>query len=132
MKLLIEFAFQKICSGHFFGAPAKTTRPPTASFLVLAPVVSLLAFVSAGNQPLKNAGFEAATAAESWKVDPSEAKQDFSLTVDQADAKEGKQSLLVAADHPVNLTLRQEVFLPVGTLWRLSGWIKSAAIADSG
>ena len=86
----------------------------------------------AGNQPLKNAGFEAATAAESWKVDPSEAKQDFSLTVDQADAKEGKQSLLVAADHPVNLTLRQEVFLPVGTLWRLSGWIKSAAIADSG
>jgi alpha-N-arabinofuranosidase len=129
MKLRIEF--EKLCRGHWFGVSAKTTMPLAAGFLVLAPVLSLLAFGSGGNQPLQNAGFEAATAAESWKVDPSEAKQDFSLTVDQADAKEGKQSLLVAADHPVNLTLRQEVFLPVGTLWRLSGWIKSAAIADS-
>jgi alpha-N-arabinofuranosidase len=39
---------------------------------------------------------------------------------------------LVAADHPVNLTLRQEVFLPVGTLWRLTGWVKSTASSDSG
>ena len=132
MKRLIEFAFRKIRSCHFCGGPAQTPAPPTSSFWVLAPVLSLLAFVTAGNQPLKNAGFEAATPAESWRVDPSEAKQDFSLRVDPADAKEGKQSLLVAANHSVNLTLRQEVFLPVGTLWRLTGWVKSAAIADSG
>ncbi len=80
-----------------------------------------------GDQPLKNAGFEAATPAQSWQIDPSEAKQAFSLSVDKAEAKEGSQALLVAADHPVHLTLRQEVFLPIGTLWRLTGWVKSAA-----
>jgi alpha-N-arabinofuranosidase len=131
-KQLIELVFRKIRSRQLFDGPAKTTAPPTASFLVLAPVLSLLAFVSGGNQPLKNAGFESATPAESWHVDPSEAKQDFSLSVDATDAKEGKQSLLVAADHPVNLTLRQEVFLPVGTLWRLTGWVKSTAVSGSG
>ena len=99
----------------------------TASFLLLAPVLSLLALVGGGNQPLKNAGFESATPADSWRVDLSEAKQDFSLIVDQVKAKEGKQSLLVAAVHPANLTLRQEVFLPVGTLWRFTGWVKSTA-----
>jgi len=127
-----ESAFHKIRSCHLFGGADKTTVPPTARFWVLAPVLSLLAFAGGGNQALKNAGFEAATPAESWRVDPSEAKQEFSLTADKVEAKQGQQSLLIAADHPVNLTLRQEVFLPVGTLWRLTGWVKSTAISDSG
>src|SRR5579863_8275083 len=77
--------------------------------------------------PLKNAGFEAATPGESWQTDPDEAKQQFSLSLDKTGAKEGVQALLVSADHAVHVTLRQEIFLPVGTLWRLTGWVKSAA-----
>ncbi len=97
-------------------------------FLLL---ISVAAIPSAGLAPepirLKNTGFEAATPAESWAVDPSEAKQGFSLSLDKTGSKEGHQSLLVSADHPVHFTLRQEVFLPVGTLWRLTGWVKSGA-----
>jgi alpha-N-arabinofuranosidase len=74
---------------------------------------------------LQNAGFESATPGEFWQVDPSEAKQKFSITVDRSQAKEGQQSLLFSAEQPVNLTLRQELFLPVGTLWKLTGWSKS-------
>ncbi len=94
---------------------------------MLAPVLSLLAFVGGGNPQVKNGGFEAPTAAEFWQIDQDEAKQAFSLSLDKAEVKEGSQSLLVSADHPVHLTLRQEVFLPVGTLWRLTGWVKSSA-----
>ena len=88
----------------------------------------MLAFCSpAFADPLKNAGFEAAVPTEAWQVDPAEAKQEFSLALDMTEAKEGRQALMVAAGHPLHLTLRQEVFLPVGTLWRLTGWVKSAA-----
>jgi hypothetical protein len=75
---------------------------------------------------LRNGGFESPTPGEFWKVDPPEAKQAFSVNLDRTDVKEGHQSLLITADQPVHLTLRQEVFLPVGTLWRLTGWEKSA------
>jgi alpha-L-arabinofuranosidase len=74
---------------------------------------------------LQNAGFESSTPGEFWQVDPSEAKQKFSIGVDHSEAKEGQQSLLVSAEQPVSLTLRQELFLPVGTLWKLTGWTKS-------
>jgi alpha-N-arabinofuranosidase len=94
---------------------------------MLAPVLSLLAFVGGGNQPIKNGGFEAATPAESWRIEPDEAKQGVSLSLDKAKVKEGSQSLLISADRAVHLTLRQEVFLPIGTLWRLTGWVKSSA-----
>jgi alpha-L-arabinofuranosidase len=89
----------------------------TSSLLVLV--------VSAGTVQLRNAGFESSTAAEFWQVEPSEAKQTFSMSLDRSQVKEGQQSLLISADQPVNLTLRQEIFLPVGTLWRLTGWTKS-------
>ena len=88
-------------------------------------LLSLSAF--AQQAPLKNAGFEAATLGQSWQTDPDEAKQQFSLGLDKAGAKEGSQALVVSADHPVHVTLRQELFLPVGTLWRLTGWVKSSA-----
>lgn len=78
---------------------------------------------------LQNAGFESSTPGEFWQVDPSEAKQEFSITVDGSQAKEGKQSLLVSAEQPIALTLRQEIFLPVGTLWKLTGWTKSQVSA---
>lgn len=84
-----------------------------------------------GSQPLQNGGFEATVPAESWEIEAPHPK-DFSLTLDKADVIEGSQSLLVAADHPAAVTLRQEVFLPIGTMWRLTGWVKSAAANSAG
>src|SRR5579862_877442 len=76
---------------------------------------------------IRNGGFESSVPGEFWVIDPDEAKQAFSLSLDGTAAKEGQQSLLIKAGQPVNLTLRQEVFLPIGTLWRLKGWEKSEA-----
>ena len=64
-------------------------------------------------------------------MDQSERKQSFSISVDRSEMKEGQQALLITAKQPVHLTLRQEVFLPVGTLWRVTGWTKSQASAVS-
>src|SRR5262249_55267596 len=76
---------------------------------------------------LQNAGFESSTAGQSWQIDKDDAKQSFSINVDAGGAKEGRQSLVISAEQPVHLTLRQELFLPIGTLWRLTGWVKSEA-----
>jgi alpha-L-arabinofuranosidase len=80
---------------------------------------------------IRNGGFESSVPGEFWVIDPEEAKQEFSLSLDGTAAKEGQQSLLITAAQPVNLTLRQEVFLPIGTLWRLTGWEKSEASSAS-
>src|SRR5580704_8196026 len=94
---------------------------------VVIPTLSLLALVgSVSPNNLRNGGFESASPGEFWQVDESEAKQGFSISVDRTAFREGQQSLLISADQPIHLTLRQEVFLPVGTLWRLTGWEKSA------
>jgi alpha-L-arabinofuranosidase len=94
---------------------------------IVIPTLSLLALVgSVSPSTLRNGGFESATPGEFWQVDESEAKQSFSISVDRTAFREGQQSLLISADHPVHLTLREEVFLPIGTLWRLTGWEKSA------
>jgi len=130
--IVMEFTSQKIPCFRRSGGAEKSALARTGSLWMLAPLLSVLAFAGDGSQPLKNGGFEAATPAESWQIEPSEAKQEFSLSLDKAEVKEGSQSLLIAADHPVHLTLRQEVFLPIGTLWRLTGWVKSAASSDSG
>jgi alpha-L-arabinofuranosidase len=106
---------------------------PAAFYYVVALVVLAATFFlpalkgDASQGHLQNAGFEAAVAGQFWQVDPEEAKQAFSVSLDRTAAKEGRQSLLVTAPQPVNLTLRQEVFLPIGTLWRLTGWEKSEA-----
>ena len=125
--IALEFIVRKVSSFGVFGSSKKPPFAQTGSFWMLAPVLSLLAFVGGGNQPIKNGGFEAATPAESWRIEPDEAKQGVSLSLDKAKVKEGSQSLLISADRAVHLTLRQEVFLPIGTLWRLTGWVKSSA-----
>jgi alpha-L-arabinofuranosidase len=112
------------------GRTLKATR--SASFLLLAPTFSLLALVAGGESVhLQNAGFESSIPGEFWQVDQSERKQSFSISVDRSEMKEGQQALLITAKQPVHLTLRQEVFLPVGTLWRVTGWAKSQASAVS-
>ena len=112
-------------------SPTSVPRPyllsRALSLAVMMPALSLFAVVGGGSpNSLRNGGFESSTPAEFWQVDESETKQSFSISVDRTDAREGQQALLVTADQPVHLMLRQEVFLPVGTLWRLTGWEKSA------
>src|SRR5580693_4023969 len=92
-------------------------------------VAALLLFAPTGKAQVMNAGFEVVRPDQAWQVDPEEAKQSYTINADKKDFKEGRQSLLVSAEKPVALTLRQELFLPVGTLWRLTGWVKSNAPA---
>ena len=66
---------------------------------------------------------------QSWQVDPEEAKQSYAITADKNDLKEGRQSLQISAEKPATLMLHQQLFLPVGTLWQLTGWIKTNASA---
>jgi len=96
----------------------------SASALVAVMYAQVVAEIK--EDPLRNGGFEAAKLAESWEIDPSETNQGILLTADEVNSKEGRQSLLIEADHPAHLTLRQETFLPIGTLWRLTGWDRSA------
>ena len=100
-----------------------------ARFPPLVLLLCLIALAGDGDAGLKNSGFESANPAEYWHIDSSEAKQIFTVTADHADTKEGGQSLQITADQPVHLTLRQDIFLPIGTLWRLTGWVKSSASA---
>jgi len=98
---------------------------------VLIAALILLVPARVQSQQLKNGGFEASRPAESWRIESSDINQTASLTLDNKDFKEGRQSLLLTAERPATLTLRQEIFLPVGTLWRLTGWIKSATTPGS-
>ena len=84
-------------------------------------LAAVLLIVPMGKAQVINGGFEAATADQSWQVDPDEAKQSYTISADTKDFKEGRQSLLISAEKPVALTLHQRLFLPVGTLWRLTG-----------
>lgn len=90
--------------------------------LVLAPEISA--------QSLPNGGFESAHVTANWVV-----KAPGSGVVIRADtnlAKEGRQSLLVSATQPASVSLEQRVFLPAGTLWRLSASMKMDAVALRG
>ncbi len=102
---------------------------PSIRFRAALLVAALLLFAPTGRAQVMNTGFEAVTPDQSWQVDPEEAKQSYTINADKNDFKEGRQSLLVSAEKPVALTLRQELFLPVGTLWRLTGWLKSEVSA---
>jgi alpha-L-arabinofuranosidase len=75
---------------------------------------------------LANGGFESTTPAEFWQVTAPEGKK-ISIQLDPDHPREGRQSLVIASDDPVEVSLRQEVFLPVGTLWRVSGAMRSAS-----
>ena len=113
--------------------PRRNRLSRALSLAVMVPTLSLLAQVGdVSPNHLWNGGFESSTPGEFWQVDEAEAKQVFSISLDRTVVKEGQQALLVTADQPVHLNLRQEVFLPVGTLWRLTGWEKSAVSPVSG
>lgn len=90
-------------------------------FIALAPLSS-----AGAQQSLQNGGFEDANPDASWKIESSDSRGSFHVSLDKNDFKEGRQSLLVTSEVPSHVALRQTLFLPVGTLWQLKGWVKSA------
>jgi len=46
------------------------------------------------------------------------------IKADTQSPKEGRKALLVSAAEPTDISLSQEIYVPVGTLWRLSAWLK--------
>ncbi len=77
---------------------------------------------------LANAGFETPAAAgevPGWQV---RVQKGFENTVHpQSDAsqfKEGSRSLLIESQQPGRVRVRQELFLPVGSTWRVTAWVK--------
>jgi len=114
----------------FYSCPVRSRAARSQSgglLLILASTICLAG--STSSQPLRNGGFEAAATAESWEIEAPDPKG-LSFTLDNANVKEGSQALMVAADRLTAVTLRQEVFLPIGTMWRLTGWVK-AEVANS-
>src|SRR5712692_6748596 len=77
---------------------------------------------------LRNPGFEGAQPVQGkvpgWKVSTSE-RVGVSIRTDRIEFREGKQSILLEAAHPAKVALAQEVFLPVGSLWRAMVWTKT-------
>jgi alpha-N-arabinofuranosidase len=111
-----------LCFSEHFGS---IVRPRSCGiFVMLVYALFASAATDGGSQLLVNGGFEAAIPAESWQIEAPNPK-DFSLSLEKTNVVEGAQALLVSADHPTDVTLRQEIFLPIGTMWRLTGWVKS-------
>src|SRR5262245_60271085 len=87
---------------------------------------SLTLLLVIGSTVLQNAGFEEPDPLLFWKIYSEEREgRDPVIRVDRREAKEGKQSLLLSPADPARLTVGQRIYLPVGSLWRLSAWIKT-------
>jgi alpha-N-arabinofuranosidase len=70
---------------------------------------------------------------DGWSVSVHQKNgRDGVMRVDGGQAKEGKQSLLLEAEDPVALAAGQKLFLPVGTLWRLRGWVRTENLSATG
>ncbi len=91
---------------------------------------------SLGSPPaVQNPGFESAPVLTGWEV-KTRLRQEHgrmpTLTVDRNDAKEGNQSLLIEALDPADAYVRQRIFLPVGSLWRVRVWVKTENLTAVG
>lgn len=123
-----------------FGAiVAKEPKFPEDLHRFLLTFGFLILFVTAfpappllGGEPqgLQNGGFEASKPRDSWEVEASAAST-YSITSDKSKAKEGSQSVLISATDAAEVALHQELFLPVGTLWRLTGWVSVSPFSNS-
>ena len=64
------------------------------------------------------------------KSQSARVRKDVVIQVDAAQVKEGSRSLRIDSKQPSDVNVSQELFLPVGSTWKASVWIKGAA-ADS-
>src|ERR1039458_3554202 len=102
--------------------------------LSFALALFMIAPVEAGPYALQNAGFEASPDLAGWttNVRPSQEKgRAPTVTVDRNDAREGRQSLLMDAPEAASASATQRIFLPVGSLWRATVWIKTESLSST-
>jgi alpha-L-arabinofuranosidase len=89
-------------------------------------LTSLILLFAVSSPALQNPGFEEPGPLSGWRVYLEEREgRDPVIRVDSSEFKEGKQSLLLDPEDPAHLTVGQRLYLPVGSLWRVKGWVKS-------
>ncbi len=80
---------------------------------------------------LQNSDFETAVlhAGEvpGWEVSGGSGANGARVQVDDAQAKEGHRALLIESREASDIHVSQELYLPVGTTWKVSAWIKGEA-----
>ena len=85
---------------------------------------------------LENAGFETATAngqIPGWQVQVRKGSENtVRVQSDASEFKEGGRSLLIESQQPARVRVRQALFLPVGSTWRVTAWIKGEGVKAPG
>jgi alpha-N-arabinofuranosidase len=95
-----------------------------------------LGVLSAQSSPrLQNPGFEAATLQSGqvpgWTVSSEARTNEAVVRVDEVQVKTGTRALLIDSKEPAGVSVSQELFLPVGSTWRVSVWIRGEALAGN-
>src|ERR1700753_2145707 len=98
------------------------------AFLLMA-----VGIAEAQNIPqLQNPGFEAPVAngvqIPGWDVSIGKGADGTQIQTDQVQAKEGTQALRIESAQPGNVRISQTLFLPVGTTWKASVWVKGESL----
>jgi alpha-N-arabinofuranosidase len=93
----------------------------------------LLLLLTVASPVVKNPGFEEPNPLSGWKVYLEDREgRDPVIRTDSREFKEGRQSLLLAPEDPAQLTIGQRLYLPVGSLWQVTGWIKTEGLVLRG
>ncbi|MGH7866679.1 MAG: hypothetical protein ACREP9_03360, partial [Candidatus Dormibacteraceae bacterium] len=97
-------------------------------------LAGLLLLLAVASPQLRNPRFEAAAPVPGqvpgWKVSiESKGGSGVVVKADSTQFKEGRKSLLVEAHDPSDVTVSQELFLPVGSLWKVSAWIRTEGLS---
>ena len=85
------------------------------------------------NPELSNPGFEtpAASAGQiaGWQVWVEKGSENaVQVHTDGGQFKEGSRSLLIESQQPARVSVSQELFLPVGSTWKVTAWVKAQAL----
>jgi alpha-N-arabinofuranosidase len=80
---------------------------------------------------LQNPSFEitgpAAGKISGWQISTESTANSVLVKEDEGQGKEGTRALLIEAKEPAGVNVSQELFLPVGTTWKVSVWVKGEA-----
>ena len=83
---------------------------------------------------LQNPGFESPSfhgnQIAGWDISIQEGEAGVVVQTGEDQAEEGKRSLEIDAKQSARVRVSQEFFLPVGTTWKASVWMKGEAVSD--
>ena len=79
---------------------------------------------------LQNPGFETSPFLQGWTSQIHETGRGV-IRADTSSYKQGKQSLLLEASNPADVSVSQKLYLPVGSLWRAKAWIRTENLIPS-